>query len=194
MKMKKNVVIALSSVLLIGLISLSIMAAEGSTIEPNKECTLQDMHECTMKCTQCCEKNMKDTAGVLVLLDEAVKAMDTTNTADAKMKIEKAKTMLKEMLTAQKKCMETMPAAMNRCPMTGKKIGQMDLPDSQTRLYKGKKIGFCTPACPLLWDKLTDQEKDQKLETMMPKRPAQEELIRQMPDSLKTKEKDVKSN
>lgn len=194
MSKTRNVVAVLSILLLIGLVLPLAMAAQHEKPEPGKEYTMQDMHKCMMNCTECCEKNMKNTAEVLVLLDEAVKAMDTANAADAKMKIEKAKLMLKEMHAAQKKCMETMPAAMDRCPMTGKKIDLMGTPENQTRLHKGKKIGFCTPACTLLWDKLTDQEKNQKLETMMPKQPAQEELIRQMPNSLKTKEKDVKSN
>ena len=32
----------------------------GDMMKPGKECTMKDMHECIMKCTMSCEKNMKD--------------------------------------------------------------------------------------------------------------------------------------
>ena len=97
--------------------------------------------------------------------------MDAGNTADAKMEIEKAKKILKEMQMAQKKCMEKMPTVNDRCPITGKKIDMMNTPENLTTLYKGKKVGFCCPACPPEWEKLTEQKKTPKLEKVMVKVP-----------------------
>jgi hypothetical protein len=74
------------------------------------------------------------------------------------------------------KLQEVLPAANVSCPISGKTIDRMKLPDNQMRMYKGMKIGFCCPACPLVWDKLSDAEKDAKLEKAMPahERPYQE--------------------
>ncbi|MCJ7544258.1 MAG: hypothetical protein MUP47_06790 [Phycisphaerae bacterium] len=55
------------------------------------------------------------------------------------------------------------------CPITGNKIDPAKVPDSLTRHYKGKKVGFCCGACPPAWDKLTDAEKDAKLQAALPK-------------------------
>jgi hypothetical protein len=129
---------------------------------------MKDMQECMMGCTKQCEKNMKATAEAIALLDGAVKALEAGNTAEAKKGIEKAKTMLKDVQVAQKKCMEKLPTVNALCPITGKKIDMMNTSEKQTTLYQGKKVGFCCPACPPLWEKLTDQEKEQKLGSAMP--------------------------
>jgi len=150
---------------------MAVKAAEGDVVKPVKECTMKDMHECAMKCTTNCEKSMKDVSGVMALLDGAVKAMDAGNTADAKKEIEKAKMMLKDLLTTQKKCMAKMPTINDGCPISGKKIDMMNTPENLTTLHKGKKVGFCCPACPPAWEKLTDAEKDAKLEKVMFKAP-----------------------
>ena len=175
MKRTKKGVVILTSVLLIGLALPLVTAAQHEKPEPAKDGTMQDMQKCLMTCIECCEKNMKNTSEAIALLDEAVKATEMGNAAEAKMKIEKANMLLKDMHIAQKKCMEKMPAANDRCPITGKKINRMDAPENPTALYKGKKIGFCSLTCLPLWDRLTDQEKDQKLEKVMPQESEKEE-------------------
>ena len=147
------------------------MTKPGDMVKPVKECTMKDMQECTMKCMANCDKNMNDIPAAIASLDNAVKAMDAGNTADAKMEIEKAKKTLKDMLVTQKKCMGKMPTVNDACPITGKKIDMMNTPDTLTTVYKGKKVGFCCPACPPEWEKLPDPEKDAKLEHRMFKVP-----------------------
>ena len=51
-----------------------------------------------------------------------------------------------------------------RCPIMGNNIEPAKLNDSLTRVYKGQKVGFCCGMCPPQWDKLTDEEKDKKLQ------------------------------
>lgn len=172
-----NVIAAIFCLLLIGGLLLPwVMAAEGNMATPGdtmkpgdmmksgKECTMKDMHGCMMDCTKQCEKNMKSTAEAIVSLDAAAKALDAGNTAEAKKDVEKANLLLKDLHKAQKKCMDKMPTANAMCPISGKKIDMMNTPESLTTLYQGKKVGFCCPACPPLWEKLTEQEKEQKLE------------------------------
>jgi hypothetical protein len=61
-----------------------------------------------------------------------------------------------------------------RCPIMGNKIDPGNVPDDLTREWKGKKIGFCCAACPPKWDKLSDEEKQEKLDAAMAK-PATDE-------------------
>lgn len=51
-----------------------------------------------------------------------------------------------------------------RCPIMNKAIDPANVPEPLTRMYKGQKVGFCCGGCPARWDKLTDAEKDAKLE------------------------------
>jgi hypothetical protein len=51
-----------------------------------------------------------------------------------------------------------------RCPITGNKIDPDKVPADLTREWKGQKIGFCCAACPPAWDKLTDEQKQAKLD------------------------------
>lgn len=153
------------------------MPKPGDMVKPVKECTMKDMQECTMKCMANCDKNMNDIPAAIASLDSAVRAMDAGNTADAKMEIEKVKKTLKDMLVTQKKCMEKMPTVNNACPITGKKIDMMNTPETLTALYKGKKVGFCCPACPSEWEKLPDAEKDAKLEARMFKVPEAKNML-----------------
>ena len=56
-----------------------------------------------------------------------------------------------------------------RCPIMGSPIDPAHVPDSLTREYKGQKVAFCCGMCPPAWDKLSDAEKDKKLEAVKAK-------------------------
>ena len=45
------------------------------------------------------------------------------------------------------------------CPIMGGKVD----PDIETAQFKGQTVGFCCEGCDEKWNKLTDDEKDQKL-------------------------------
>lgn len=51
-----------------------------------------------------------------------------------------------------------------RCPIMGGKVKQANLSDSLVRSYQGKKVGFCCGHCPAAWDKLSDEQKQARLE------------------------------
>ena len=54
-----------------------------------------------------------------------------------------------------------------RCPITGKELNPQNVPEKLTRMWKGKKIGFCCDGCPEQWDKLSDEERQKKLDAAM---------------------------
>ncbi len=55
------------------------------------------------------------------------------------------------------------------CPIMGMKFDPMTVPDNRLRDFNGMKVGFCSDDCPKEWDKLTDAEKQAKLDKVMPK-------------------------
>ncbi|MHC4295535.1 MAG: hypothetical protein ACYSTL_08105 [Planctomycetota bacterium] len=60
------------------------------------------------------------------------------------------------------------PRVVNRyCPITEKKFDPITVPDERIRAFKGQKVGFCCTECPPAWDKLTDEEKSDKLNAAM---------------------------
>lgn len=50
-----------------------------------------------------------------------------------------------------------------KCPIMGTKIDPNKVPANLIREFKGQKVGFCCGGCPAAWDKLTDAEKEAKL-------------------------------
>ena len=64
---------------------------------------------------------------------------------------------------------QTAKAVNAKCPIMGNAIDSAKVPQELTRVYKGQTVGFCCAMCPPAWDKLTDAEKDAKLQAAMPK-------------------------
>ena len=63
----------------------------------------------------------------------------------------------------------TAPAqfANTKCPiMTGNTIDPAKVTPALTREFKGMKVAFCCGGCPPQWDKLSDQEKQAKLDAV----------------------------
>ena len=56
-----------------------------------------------------------------------------------------------------------------KCPIRGEAIDPAKVPEDLVRTYKGQKVGFCCAGCPEAWDKLTDAQKDAKLQAAMAK-------------------------
>ena len=50
-----------------------------------------------------------------------------------------------------------------KCPIMGNAVD----PKVEMREFQGKMVGFCCPACPPAWDKLSDEEKAEKLKKAM---------------------------
>ena len=54
--------------------------------------------------------------------------------------------------------------ANTHCPIMGSPIDPAAVPAHLTREFKGKKVAFCCGGCPAAWDKLTDDQKQAKLD------------------------------
>jgi hypothetical protein len=55
-----------------------------------------------------------------------------------------------------------------RCPiLEGSTVDPNKTPESLTRMFKGQKVGFCCAGCVAAWDKLTDAERQAKLDAAM---------------------------
>ena len=65
------------------------------------------------------------------------------------------------------------------CPITGKKFNPCDVPDNRIREFHGKKVGFCCPNCPPAWDKLSDADKQTKLDAAMKASPKKGETAKE---------------
>jgi hypothetical protein len=54
-----------------------------------------------------------------------------------------------------------------RCPILGTPMDPDKTPDSMTRMFKGQKVGLCCTGCVTAWDKLSDKERQAKLDAAM---------------------------
>lgn len=58
-------------------------------------------------------------------------------------------------------------AVNNTCPIMGTAINPAKVPADQTRPFKGQTVGFCCMNCPPVWDKLSDAQKQAKLDAVL---------------------------
>lgn len=56
------------------------------------------------------------------------------------------------------------PYVNTRCPIMDSPIEPAKVKPSLVREYKGQKVAFCCAGCPATWDKLSDSEKQAKLD------------------------------
>jgi len=130
-------------------------------------------------CAECkpgepCAKCAARRAGQGMRLEQAMKALDA---AAAALEKDDAKGALAHVQAARKllaACVEhakagPAAAAVNvRCPIMGKAIDPDKVPDDLTRTYHGHKVGFCCAGCLTEWDKLTDEQRHEKLGASLP--------------------------
>lgn len=50
------------------------------------------------------------------------------------------------------------------CPIMGSPIDPKNVAPGLMRLHKGKKVAFCCGGCPTAWDKLSEAQKEAKLQ------------------------------
>ena len=141
-----------------------------------EETQQEKMHKCTNMCVEKCETNMKDVSEARAAIQNAIEAIDKSDTKTARTEMEKADKLLATAYKSMEENIEKMPCVNARCPISGKDIDMMNRPKDCTRVYKGTKVGFCCPNCPLEWDKLTDAEKEAKLKASMPSKEVMPEV------------------
>jgi hypothetical protein len=53
-----------------------------------------------------------------------------------------------------------------KCPIMGTPIDPEKVPPALVRSYKEGKVAFCCAGCPVAWDRLSDHDKDAKLQAV----------------------------
>ena len=106
--------------------------------------------------------HMKKLSKAMKAIDKAVKEVEAGNKEKALVELAEAK----KLLLACHKAMSEMHKGKivnAQCPIMGTKLDPSKVPANLTRTYDGKKVGFCCAGCPSAWDKLTGQQKKEKL-------------------------------
>ena len=124
-------------------------------------------------CAKCRKMVTGSLSTALAAIDDATKAVEAGNKTEALAKLAAAKKPLLAIqakikkATAAKKpaAMESGTYANAKCPMMGGKIIPTKVTPQLTRNFKGKKVAFCCAGCLAPWDKLSDEQKQAKLDT-----------------------------
>ena len=61
-----------------------------------------------------------------------------------------------------------------KCPIMKGDIDPAKVTDATTRVFNGQKVAFCCAMCPPQWDKLSDKEKQAKLDAVKAPAPTTE--------------------
>jgi len=69
---------------------------------------------------------------------------------------------------------KVVPVVNEKCPMTGKVLDREKVPAELRVEFKGKPVGFCCKGCPSEWSKLSDEDKQAKLDKVLPPPPKTE--------------------
>ncbi|MBW8001366.1 MAG: hypothetical protein FVQ80_05020 [Planctomycetes bacterium] len=101
-------------------------------------------------------------------IDEAIEAIKADNKELALQKLGQAKKTVAQVKKTVgryvKKHAKPEPKFVNnKCPFMGAPINPDKVTANLTRDYKGKKVAFCCAGCPTKWDKLSDEQKEEKL-------------------------------
>lgn len=136
--------------------------------KPKAACTGKAKgHVCSKACRVEQMGKLADAKAALATARVAVEAGQKVQALAALATAEKLVTEVHEKMVART---ATKPAAggvvNTRCPIMGSKIDPAKVPAALTREFKGRKVGFCCGGCPVAWDKLTDAEKQAKLDAL----------------------------
>ena len=150
-------------------IGISLAIAQPKS-EIAKRLSSRDMNRIIADSVKKAYTNSRDIDAAMQALNAASEAIDTGNTAAAKQMLEEAKQFMQTVQKSTKQYLEKAPVANAKCPITGLAITRTDVPADRTSMYKGRKIGFCSAACPAEWGKLSNAEKSDKLKLARPKK------------------------
>ena len=168
----KLVALGIGVVLIAALLSTSAVAEQkgngdehpkAETDHPKAEADHPKAEAAPAKIGRCSKKRemcKKKVSQVIEAVDNAAKAVEAGDKAKALAELAKAK----ELLLACQKAMSAKGKIVNAlCPIMGTKLDPSKVPAGLTRAYNGAKVGFCCGGCPAAWDKLTDQQRQEKL-------------------------------
>ncbi len=97
-------------------------------------------------------------------IESALKAISAGKSASALAELREAQELLVAISKSLSKYAKPVFANV-RCPVMGSPIKPEKVPPALTRDYKGRKVAFCCGRCPSAWDKLSDAQKQARLES-----------------------------
>ena len=106
--------------------------------------------------------HLKKLSQAIKAIDKAVKEVEAGNKDKALIELAQAKKLV---LACHKAMLEMGKGKIVnvRCPIMRTKLDPGKVPAKLTKIYSGIKIGFCCAGCPSAWDKLNNQQKQEKL-------------------------------
>lgn len=108
-------------------------------------------------------------AAALKKIDAAILAVEAGKTKDALAVLKEARTLVAAAHKAFLRVKPKQTFVNAKCPIMGGKIDPEHTPAELTREFHGRKVGFCCAGCPKVWDKLTDAQKQAKLDAVAAK-------------------------
>lgn len=160
-------------------VSLALLAAVVFAQDNKKACGM------TEAATKPCCPMMAEVSAAAKAVDEAIAAVNAGQKDQALAALNQAKAsmakvqqcpMMKDGCPMMDKAMKGCPMkaaadaatkfANVKCPMMDSAINPAKVTPELTREFKGQKIAFCCKGCPAQWDKLSDEEKQAKLDAV----------------------------
>ena len=140
----------------------------GSADRPMTAQQQKNMQQCMMHCMKTTEADIGRINEALAAAEAAAKAIEANDNALAQRQIDKAQATLILVRSTLTKMQQQMPCANVCCPMSGQPIDATAVPAQRTRTHKGVKVGFGEGADLEAWDRLSDEEKEQKILRVVP--------------------------
>ncbi len=159
-QMLKLVGLSSCVLLIVALLSLPVLAKEGHDGHKMRAGAKAAPAKVSLRSKH--EKHVKRLTQAMNAIDKAAKEVEAGNKEKALVELAKAKKLIH---ATRKNILEMGKGKIVNatCPIMGSKLDPNKVPSKLTRMYKGKKIGFCCAGCPSAWDKLNDHQKQQKL-------------------------------
>ncbi len=102
-----------------------------------------------------------------VLLEKAVAAVKAGDDKAALTHLQTAQSVLERVKRVVEEAVQP-PFTNTKCPMMGGAINPQKITPALTREFDGQKVAFCCAGCPDMWDKLSNADKQAKLNSQRP--------------------------
>lgn len=141
-------------------------------------CPLGSTSSCREASKPCAGPSVKESSGcelsrrcpsrsaqAVPILNEAIKLLRAGNPEGALAQLAKAQELIAS--DARRGTSVGVKSVSNEyCPITGNRIDPRNVSASLTREFRGQRLGFCVAASPDLWDKLSEAERETRLESV----------------------------
>ena len=129
----------------------------------------KEVKACEKACKKACPKMCPVKRHVPVLSESINKALEAIQADDKDAAVAELKKAQKMLADIKNDCRQAVDGCKKKagylnstCPIMGAPIDPNKVTEELTREYKGGRVAFCCAGCPKMWDKLTDEQKQEK--------------------------------